>query len=808
MPNTFRPRGAPTAEPNPYVDSYNDWDLVHRGSMIPWGVYEKDGKTSAGFAWPGMITEPLEAGNRLFKPGGTFEQNPTPESSQDMLTELMSIYGGNSMNPAAAMPKNALGMFAGRKAATADHVALARAEQLAASGADRNAIWNETGWFQGPDQKWRFEIDDSGAKFNVGGDYPWSVGNAMDHPDLMAAYPDMASIKIGRTSPTGGGAYLEDIDRISLGLYPHQKDASTLLHETQHALQSREGFTRGNNSKDAPADIQSSGLGHEWYRRHAGETEARNVQTRMNMTPEQRRATPPWETQDVPYEDQIVRLLSDTGKPSLLGAALASLQDKLGLTRGAVAENALASGAKHLGSALASELPMDQASRLARAREMGFDTDNVLYHGTPHKFQSFDPGPHRVGTGGGDVNHPMSEHGVFLTPDRAIASLYGPNVHEVYIRPGNQAKYYDDIADPQAINRQAENLSNAKNNGFNSVVLNDNNPRVTPETVVFDPSRIRHTTAAFDPAYIDSKGLFLSDTGRPSLMGSALASEQGKGITAYHGSPHDFDKFDMSKIGSGEGAQAYGHGLYFAENEGVAKWYKDVLPAKQTWKQHGRWKEPVASVTVDGSTPSPSTFSSWWLEDGADDMAHYPTFESFESDKLKLAKESPYRETRDGITEAVKELRTLYDSGRLKWDAKDKGHMYQVRINANPEDFLDWDKPLSQQSEKVRNVVIDHQKKLAQKTGMRLNDSRIQDFEAFFPISRGEGLDPENALREAGIPGIRYLDQMSRAAGDGSSNYVVFDDSLIDIIKKYGLAGLSLYGANSLLPSSSGGETY
>jgi hypothetical protein len=42
-------------------------------------------------------------------------------------------------------------------------------------------------------------------------------------------------------------------------------------------------------------------------------------------------------------------------------------------------------------------------------------------------------------------------------------------------------------------------------------------------------------------------------------------------ITTYHGSPHDFDEFDMSKIGTGEGAQAYGHGLYFAENENVAK---------------------------------------------------------------------------------------------------------------------------------------------------------------------------------------------------------------------------------------------
>jgi len=49
------------------------------------------------------------------------------------------------------------------------------------------------------------------------------------------------------------------------------------------------------------------------------------------------------------------------------------------------------------------------------------------------------------------------------------------------------------------------------------------------------------------------------------------------GITAFHGSPHKFSKFDMSKIGTGEGAQAYGHGLYFASNKDVATYYREQL---------------------------------------------------------------------------------------------------------------------------------------------------------------------------------------------------------------------------------------
>ena len=46
-----------------------------------------------------------------------------------------------------------------------------------------------------------------------------------------------------------------------------------------------------------------------------------------------------------------------------------------------------------------------------------------------------------------------------------------------------------------------------------------------------------------------------------------------------------------------------------------------------------------------------------------------------------------------------------------------------------------------------------------------------------------------DALREDGVLGIKYLDQMSRGAGKGSRNYVVFDDKIIDIVRKYGIAG-------------------
>lgn len=78
----------------------------------------------------------------------------------------------------------------------------------------------------------------------------------------------------------------------------------------------------------------------------------------------------------------------------------------------------------------------------------------------------------------------------------------------------------------------------------------------------------------------DYKGFSLpmTDTARQSILKNGWqAFKDGGPVTAYHGSPHSFDKFDISHLGTGEGAQSYGHGLYFAGNEGIAKGYRNAL---------------------------------------------------------------------------------------------------------------------------------------------------------------------------------------------------------------------------------------
>jgi len=304
---------------------------------------------------------------------------------------------------------------------------------------------------------------------------------------------------------------------------------------------------------------------------------------------------------------------------------------------------------------------------------------------------------------------------------------------------------------------------------------------------------------------LDKGGLLANFLG-PGVKLPATAPKP-TGIRAYHGSPHDFDRFDINKIGTGEGAQAYGPGLYFAESEGVARSYRDGLSRGRI--QAGNRSIPVAGTAGPGSIAYQRQYANMSLAERmlAD---HNGNFDRSIRDLMELAsikrknpKDAFISETPEAYEAAVEQLKAMRSG---EWAPPSQGRMYEVRINADPEQFLDWDKPLAQQPEGVRGALETALKPLGQPT--RGKDGRWR----FYPDSSGfdtidqaravsdvlrnskigdnlRGLPDgyETALRDAGIPGIKYLDQMSRTAGEGSRNYVVFDDKLIEILRKYGL---------------------
>lgn len=303
------------------------------------------------------------------------------------------------------------------------------------------------------------------------------------------------------------------------------------------------------------------------------------------------------------------------------------------------------------------------------------------------------------------------------------------------------------------------------------------------------------------------------DYATAGMMGAmAMVPGPSPKIRAYHGSPHSFDRFDMSKIGTGEGAQAYGHGLYFAENEGVAKSYRDALavdPRNEINKLIEIGQNFQGDVTFD-AIKSGEVARRLGLSD----------------EQVSDILTAIHGRNSDGTVtdEAMRAYRRLDRS----MQPKNPGSMYEVNINASPDDFLDWDKPAPQNhpfrkkleelglkaalSKEPNASAIGRAALTAARTPNSTGADLYLRWGAVLDVNRPnleakygqQALDlpvEELGRLEAGIPGIKYLDAGSRGKGDGSRNYVVFDDKLIEIVRKYGIAGASAMMGYNLMDS-------
>jgi len=240
------------------------------------------------------------------------------------------------------------------------------------------------------------------------------------------------------------------------------------------------------------------------------------------------------------------------------------------------------------------------------------------------------------------------------------------------------------------------------------------------------------------------------------------------GMTVFHGSPYKFDKFDMSKIGTGEGAQAYGHGLYLAEAKGVGTEYARALGPKTAMSDPeyvaaqarlGKFEDAVSRrYKQDALSP---------MEDIAFYSEKYPKRVINAADKIQAAEQAAY-------------------------DKAKKGYLYKVDLpDEHIAKMLDWDKPLSQQSEGVQaslKSILGNSYKPTM-TGQQAYE--MASYKTMPMIMKEDGAyaqshlrqpSASNSLRELGIPGIRYLDGGSRSGGAGTSNFVVFDPAHMNII--------------------------
>jgi len=294
-----------------------------------------------------------------------------------------------------------------------------------------------------------------------------------------------------------------------------------------------------------------------------------------------------------------------------------------------------------------------------------------------------------------------------------------------------------------------------------------------------------------------------------------MGKAEGGSIEAYHGSPHDFDQFDISKINTGEGAQSYGHGLYFAGNEGVARYYRDTLrpdlplvhiDGKNTGQRIMDADQTIQNMLREGKTPE--QYHKFLLESPrhASLQKAYETA-SDEDTGLGITDKDVAQWDLEGFHKKLDDIKGYF--GKKIGAHIPVGHMYKVKLNVGPHELLDWDAPLSEQHPNVQAALgrMDPDQwhpsgsdydatESGQMAYHRLIDAGNKQgaigehLRAGNPMKRGDKWASE-ALMAQGIKGIRYRDAGSRGDTDGdpTHNYVMFHHDPVKVTQKYAYGG-------------------
>ena len=248
---------------------------------------------------------------------------------------------------------------------------------------------------------------------------------------------------------------------------------------------------------------------------------------------------------------------------------------------------------------------------------------------------------------------------------------------------------------------------------------------------------------------LEANNFALNIVGGSSLPKLGTKMQPGSlGITAWHGSPFKFDKFDLSKVGTGAGNEYYGRGVYFTESPELAKSYA-----------------------------MPDSLENMFADKVAKDLKS-----AFNDGGIK--KVNDYIK-KNNLQDSASDIKKYFDSSVYKVDIPDK---------LLPK-MLDFEKPLYKQSDEVKKLAFDYYPALKNRLEFVGGEGpfALSGSDLFNVMQRYEpksnqkttGISSDkisNIMLEKGIPGSKYFD-----SGDGAQNYVVFDPNTIKILERNGL---------------------
>lgn len=269
--------------------------------------------------------------------------------------------------------------------------------------------------------------------------------------------------------------------------------------------------------------------------------------------------------------------------------------------------------------------------------------------------------------------------------------------------------------------------------------------------------------------------------GLPAEMLGAMGNRTVSPLDVYHGTPHTLPptprnplgEFDASKIGTGEGAQVYGHGIYTAENPAVAQGYKDTLAYK------------AFDISPEAEKLG------FTLNAGArgEFMRQSRVNKSPEAKARSL--QNANIAARDVPQEKLAELFKAYEE-------RGGGNLYKIDLpDEKVAKMLDWDKPMSEQQmidiydKMQQSPLASFAKPFQDNFYERMNrgQSTTDGQDLFIELSKQLGGQKQvsDFLRSIDIPGIKYLDASSRGTG-GTRNFVVFpgEEKSMTILERNG----------------------
>lgn len=284
-------------------------------------------------------------------------------------------------------------------------------------------------------------------------------------------------------------------------------------------------------------------------------------------------------------------------------------------------------------------------------------------------------------------------------------------------------------------------------------------------------------------------------------------------VRALHASPHSFWKFTTEEMGNGEGAQAYGWGLYFAENQEVNKAYMNQFSQDvATWKYKDleasnvddmarrlrdriKLPENVSRVAVDGALDTVYAV----LGDLSDARGDKKKIDAI---KDKLREDIRINEN---YTKNYPDTKNLNDADNVVCQflvdhldeievAAGSPSNYRVELNVDEGSLLGWEymerdveEVLSSSPVEAVRYAVEYAKDMAGSRGEDVSGKGIYValVDAYWDGGDDTKQEAQKAASEAllasGIKGIKYPDSLSRGRLRQTYNYVIFDANDIKI---------------------------